>query len=165
VVFALKRIVFLSRYSPTTKGLKRAKPLIYSGIDSRGRIRSERNREILPNETAARVEVSGVENNMPIFMPISVKRVTIRHNTRIVGEIFANMSTLKILIETRIIRKSCSISNRKVVRKFAKRNTPSLVGVIIFLKKAGDFFSIITIVWAKRRVTSMTTRAIRPGNI
>jgi len=66
---------FRRRLSPSTKGLNCARFLIYSGIDSRGRITFDKKRKILPREMAANVEVSSEVKMYPIIMPTKVKNV------------------------------------------------------------------------------------------
>src|SRR3989344_2974341 len=68
-------MIFFKIASPRTKGLKSATLFTYSGIDSRGRIVPEKNKNKLPTEKAANTTVSSDLNKYPKSIPNEINNV------------------------------------------------------------------------------------------
>jgi len=73
------KILLLSKSELTTKGLSSARAINHEGMLSIGIITSDKNRKMLPNETAPSVEVSSELKIYPTIIPTQEKKDTAKN--------------------------------------------------------------------------------------
>ena len=133
-------------------------------IFSNGSIRLDNSRNIVPIEIEIIVTPSCVENAYPIAIPINTKNVI--ENSRIikVTRKFVNKGLLRKSIANPIITIDWMITRINEVRYVEKIKYSGFVGVVKFLKKAFEVFSIIIRVPESRMPINIITSISMSGN-